>query len=233
MGQGIKELSVKNSQNMKLWIFVLALVFLLLLGVSFLFGTIMENGKSQAVAEWFGAFGTILAIGGAYALGDKQAKWAYDQAVYMRSEELRDRRSSLKAILDHVFLLCLRAEKIVSGDGPLGNVAFWDMNSAVINERVDLLDKMPLFDLDSGELVAGVLGLQRAVRSLSKMVTMLENLRAGSLSFSVSEDEIKKFLRTDVYTAREAYMRCIAVTGGTAIILPPQGLLEALIQSKG
>lgn len=117
------------------------------------------------MASWVQAVGSIAAIVGAYWFLQISARDQRQLATKVRDRELAERRSSIQAVLDEVYIKFMELRRwyeLENGTLPL-EASFLSVDE--LASAASLLDEVPLFEFDSGELVKAILELRRTCRT--------------------------------------------------------------------
>ncbi|MBR8507402.1 hypothetical protein SAMN05443026_5833 [Burkholderia orbicola] len=129
--------------------FVIA-IFVAWLGAT-TFGT--AGYRIENMAYWIQATGSIAAIGGAYFLGRREEVFQRDLAEKARADHLANRHSTLKALVDDAYARAKKLEFSTRDEGDFGMLAFVSVSADTMQDSIDQLRSLPVFDLESGELV--------------------------------------------------------------------------------
>lgn len=121
-------------------------------------------------AAWVQAIGSITAIGVAIWIGDYQSKRAKEQAIHMDGLAVKRRHAALCSILDEAHVQCLRVAPEFSEDHLFGTYSFIHYNERSFNDAISTLEEIPLHELDSYNVVAGISGLRDRMISIKQIV---------------------------------------------------------------
>lgn len=175
--------------------------------------------KEFGLSGWVQAFGSIAAIIGAFYIGKHQADIQLAVASKARQDLLQDRHSTVKSVVDRAYQKCLNIEPEVQKEGDLGNLAFvMTYHDADFSNAIQLLDAAPIFDLGSGQLVEGLLSLRAAMHSIQGWMDVHRKKVTNTLAddLSITDEDLREFLRRALYRAKAAYHQTIEITGGPA-----------------
>lgn len=182
------------------------------------------NLKAADWAAWVQALGAIAAIAGAYFLGERSASHQLEIATQTRDRELAERRSSLKAILDEVYVRFKRIEPSLNDNGAFNFSAFTQVSDDQLSRTLDLLDKVPLFELDSGELTQAVITIQTACMSLTRLVKQFKLHQKEKPNEYPGDDIATAFMRGSLETLDETFATVVTLTNGKYPKLRPPSI---------
>ncbi|AOI98136.1 hypothetical protein [Burkholderia sp. LA-2-3-30-S1-D2] len=180
--------------------------------------------KAADWAAWVQAVGAIAAIAGAYFLGERSASHQLKIATQTRDRELAERRSSLKAVLDEVYVRFKRIEPSLNDSGAFNYSAFTLVSEDQLSRTLDLLDQVPIFELDSGELTQAVLTIQAACMSLTRLVTQFKLHQKEKPNDYPGDDVATAFMRGSLKTLDETFGAVVRLTNGKYPELRPPSL---------
>ncbi|WP_152036603.1 hypothetical protein [Burkholderia pyrrocinia] len=190
-----------------------------------LFGATTAGTKPydpSLMASWVQAVGSVAAIVGAYWFVQISARDQRRLATKVRDRELSERRSSIQAVLDEVYIKFMELRRwyeLENGTFPL-ELSFLSVDE--LASAASLLDDVPLFDFDSGELVKAILELRRACRTtIGLLERQARNFR------DPDEDErypghvcIADQVNDEVDYIETVYFAALKVTGAAAVDRP-------------
>ncbi|KVG77196.1 hypothetical protein WJ99_13880 [Burkholderia ubonensis] len=175
-------------------------------------------------AAWVQAIGSIAAIFCAIWIGERSAKHQTELAQNLREQQLAERRSSLKAVLDEVYVRFKRIEPSLNENGVFSFSAFAQVSEEHLERTLDLLGQVPIFDLDSGELTQAVLTIQAACMSLTRLVTQFKLHQKENPNDYPGDDIATAFMRGSLQTLDETFATVVKLTNGTFPKLRPPSL---------
>ncbi|MBB1630289.1 hypothetical protein [Cupriavidus sp. UME77] len=184
------------------WAAIAGTSFIALAAGAHVFATLngLDSGQNQAIAAWVQAVGSVAAIVGAFAIANRQSRNQHESAMQLDREKLRRSWSSAKAILDALVQQCLEVAPAFEGDGKFGNVAFAGKYEAEsFQKALRRVDSIPLFELDSTELVTAVVGLQDEatylVRWIDEGIKNSQSVLTDALSDAMVKEIAQGFLQ--------------------------------------
>jgi len=173
-------------------------------------------------ASWVQAIGSILAIVGSFWIGRSQIEAQTRLAKQARKDVLNDRHATIQGALDRAFQVCLNVDEYIRNPEkePVRPRVF-SYIKAQVPAAQRLLDEIPLFELGSDVLVYTVLDFKSVMQAMLSIAEWGlqpgERQMHGDPPFSV---HAIMWLDNEVTTARVAYWKAIAITGGEARIHP-------------
>ncbi|ALX12103.1 hypothetical protein P350_11405 [Burkholderia cepacia JBK9] len=183
-----------------------------------------NNLKAADWAAWVQALGAIAAIAGAYLLGERSASHQLKIATQTRDRELAERRSSLKAVLDEVYVRFKRIEPSLNENGAFNYSAFTLVSEDQLSRTLGLLDQVPIFALDSGELTQAVLTIQSACMSITQLVKQFKLHQKEKPNEYPGDDIATAFMRGSLETLDETFAIVVTLTNGKYPKLRPPSL---------
>ncbi|KVV88219.1 hypothetical protein [Burkholderia cepacia] len=184
----------------------------------------MQPYKAEYMASWMQAIGSIAAILCAIWIGERSAKHQADLAQNMREQQLAERRSSLKAVLDEVYVRFKRIEPSLNENGAFGFSAFAQISEEHLDRTLDLLGQVPIFELDSGELTKAVLTIQTSCMSLTRLVKQFKLHQKEKPNEYPGDDIATAFMRGSLETLDETFTIVVTLTNGKYPKLRPPSL---------
>ncbi|PRG73380.1 hypothetical protein [Burkholderia cenocepacia] len=175
-------------------------------------------------AAWVQAIGSIGAIFCAIWIGERSAKHQAELAEKSRERQLAERRSSLKAVLDEVYVRFKRIEPSLNESGAFSFSAFAQVSEDHLERTLDLLGQVPIFDLDSGELTHAVLTIQAACMSLTQLVKQFKLHQKEKPNDYPGDDIATAFMRGSLETLDETFAIVAKLTNGKFPTLRPPSL---------
>lgn len=180
-------------------------------------------GNSGEWASWVQAIGAMAAIAGAYFLGERSASHQWKIATQTRDRELAERRSSLKAVLDEVYVRFKRIEPSLNESGAFSDSAFALVSEEHLGRTLDLLHQVPVFELDSGELTREILTIQAACTSLTSLVSQFKRQNEKPNEY-LGDDVATAFMRGSLELLDGAFKTVVKLTDGKFPELRPPNL---------
>jgi len=176
----------------------------------------LTNLTSSEWASWIQAIGSILAIVGAFLVGDRTASASLAQAEKIRIAAVRAKYAAVKACLDDGFQICLdlKADWLDAVAGRRTTL-FLRYDREIFLECLDILKTVPLFDLASADLVKYVVEFKR---SLAAIQTFVEGAKTnGWPDDGQAEYEMSSYWENvALKNATDVYFKAITITGGDA-----------------
>ncbi|HVK94494.1 MAG TPA: hypothetical protein VM571_07175 [Noviherbaspirillum sp.] len=169
----------------------------------------------SAWAAWVQAVGSIFAILVAIWVGHRQSEGARKQAHEMDMKAVSRRHDAIRAILDEAYAQCLRVAPEFAGGLSFHTLSFMFFNERSFDDAISTLEKIPLHELDSYELVSGISGLRDRMISIKQVVIRAKDVKRNreeepdSQLSSVGEDICEE--------AGVKYRVALAVLGGDPI----------------
>ncbi|WP_431206765.1 hypothetical protein [Burkholderia cepacia] len=168
---------------------------------------------TSAVAAWVQAVGSIAAILVAIWVGERSAVKQFEVARQVRDSELRERRASLKAVLDDVYVRFKRVEPSLNVNGTLSNSAFVLVTPYGLQSALDLLAQVPIFELDSGDLTRAVLNIRVSCKSIENFVVQYKLDPKERRSYP-GDDVVNAFMTSSVADLESNFKIVVALTDG-------------------
>lgn len=121
---------------------------------------------SSDAAAWIQAIGSIIAIGAAYWLGERQAAHTRQQAEHVRIEDERAKQDAQLAVIT-VLHSAGKFFETADGDGMYAFRYKWEkLMKNSIQTALDAFDAMPLHEMRSGARVLAAVRVRSAVQSM-------------------------------------------------------------------
>ncbi|WP_087688074.1 hypothetical protein [Pandoraea sp. PE-S2R-1] len=174
---------------------------------------------SESAANWVQAVGAIGAIVGAAWLGRRQMTDTRDLQLSREQAALLRRWSSVKSVIDSLYQQCVDVESVFEGHREFGSLSFYSKYDVVEYRRsLARLEAVPIFDLDSAELVSAVIGLQQHAWNLEKLVDEGIQRKFGNGDMDGASDaDVKGYARGELHYIHKHYDEVVRIAGGTPI----------------
>lgn len=130
----------------------------------------MTNLTSSEWASWAQAAGVIFAIGGAYLVGERQAKAAFANDLNLRREDLRRKNGSLLAIASAAQRETCDISAIYKQECPAKLLIHLTYNEKVMEDILNALAAIPIHEFGSYEAVTAFLNLRNNMIYLQRHV---------------------------------------------------------------
>ncbi|ABB11148.1 hypothetical protein [Burkholderia lata] len=213
---------------MRVWKNMVGIVIGLLVAVVGIAWVASGNGGKDAynpanMAYWIQAIGSIATIGGAYLLGQRDEKFQRELAEKLRTDQLQNRRSTLKALVDDAYAQVKKLQFSTSEDRDFSPVAFISVSEKSMRDSIDQIRTLPVFDLESGELVAAVLGIRRQCESLVDFMVYYNENRFKPHEYYGGDHSLKVTMNDRFEKLDKHYQDFLKIVGGDSVeIEPPQ-----------
>lgn len=200
----------------KVWRWIEAGFALCALGIVTVFLVYAFRMHSDGAAAWVQAVGSIAAIIGAYLFIGVSARDQRRLAMEVRDRELAERRSSLKAILDDVFVEYLDLRRWYENESGIWPLEFSFLSIDDLENASRLLDDVPLFEFDSGVLVKAILDLRRSCRRILAWLELLQSefRSPGADDKYPGHTYVADQIKDEVDYIETVYFAALEVTGG-------------------
>ncbi|MDN7995949.1 hypothetical protein [Burkholderia multivorans] len=175
------------------------------------------------MAYWVQAVGSIAAIFGAFYIGRRGEALQLQLAEESRWRILNERRSTVKALIDDAYKNAKVIEFSASKDEDFDLLAFASFSESGMLDSISQLRELPVFDLESGELVNAVLGVRRECESLLGHVKFFKEHRFKRDAEYPGDVLVKNAMMSAISRLDLYYMQGVSIVGGApAKIEAPQ-----------
>lgn len=174
-----------------------------------------ELSKSDWAA-WVQAVGSIAAIIGSFFFGRTQSDRDRENALHVALTANREKWATVKAIVDNLYHQCRAVAPAFEKPGEeFGNIAFvLSYNKEQFARALQLLEGIPIFELNSDRLARCVIDFQRDARKLGGFVDYAKEFIAGRVrDEGVNAQNIKATANELVTALHEAYEEIASIVG--------------------
>ena len=180
-----------------------------------------DGYNSANMAYWIQAIGSIATIGGAYVLGRRGEIFQRELTEQAHAERLKTRRSTLKALVDDAYARAKKLEFSTSGDGEFGMLAFISVSANTMQDSIDQLRSLPVFDLESGELVEAVLGIRMRCESLLSHMKYYNDNRFDPPEHYPGDYAVNATMNDHFAQLDQYYQNFLDIVGGERVAIEP------------
>ncbi|WP_034784123.1 hypothetical protein [Janthinobacterium lividum] len=174
-----------------------------------------ELGKSDWAA-WVQAVGSIAAIIGSFFFGRTQSDRDRENALHIALAANREKWATVKAIVDNLYHQCRAvAPGFDEPEEEFGNIAFvLSYNKEQFARALQLVESIPIFELNSDRLARYVIDFQRDARKLGGFVDYAKEFNEGRVhDEGVNAQNIKTTANEVVIALHEGYEEIASIVG--------------------
>ncbi|UQV43421.1 hypothetical protein KIV45_15745 [Janthinobacterium lividum] len=179
-----------------------------------------DDVDATIVAYWLQAIGSIVAIFGAFAIGNSQNRHNRQIAADLADEAVRRKWSSIKAVVDDLHQQILDTQAAFSEiNKEFDNLAFiFRYNEKYFELSMSRVNAIPIFELESDQLVTSIVSFQRLASAMHTWISTAQDIILGrDTEFECNVQDIKELALQTIENAKVAYGRIVDVTGGIHI----------------
>lgn len=196
--------------------------FLMFLAFGLIRALQVKGIQSSEAAGWVQAIGAIAAIAVAFGIGIHQSTQQKLTAIDLLDETRRRKLATVKAVIDDLFQQCLDVEhEFQDVERDFGNVQFFfSYQKTQFETALSRVDRIPVFELDSSELVKAIIDFQRHARDVKMWIEAGLNAVQGTPDEELWDYNIKQMGALSLQDIRSDYSAAVEVTGGERIREP-------------
>ena len=180
-----------------------------------------EGYNSANMAYWIQAIGSIATIGGAYVLGRLGETVQRELTEQAHAKQLKTRRSTLKALVDDAYAQAKKLEFSTSEEGNFGMLAFISVSADTMQDSIDQLRSLPVFDFESGELVGAIIGIRRRCESLLGHMKYYNENRFDPPEHYPGDYAVKATMNDHFAQLDQYYQNFLDIVGGERVAIEP------------
>lgn len=183
--------------------------------------------KSNSVASWVQAIGSVAAIYGAYAIGRQQIHHDKEMAKQAAENAAAALRSVVKAVVDDVYQQLLDVGWLFNHEVQERSVTpmpFLSMglhfHEPTYQASVRRLEAVPVFELGTEDLAKAVISFQDVATQLSRWLEFARRIAFGPTTEEekrIPDEAVRQQIHALLQDAEEIYRLIVAETGGSLL----------------